>query len=230
MRYQPHLRRVRTFPDEPTARAFYRRNYQDLMSDLPDGPVLDVGCGLGDFLMFCEQDLKREAIGIDLDEENVAVCRAAGLQGVQSAAADFLAQETSYAAIVLNDVIEHLPKPEIVPLFTLMYDRLKPGGRVIVKTPNMSNPLTAGRNRYIDFTHGLGFTEESLHQVLEQAGFVDIHPAPVDIYVTRNPIANFGGRVLSRLIYAWWRFVYKVQGVPRVAILTKGLIGCGKRP
>lgn len=31
-------------------------------------------------------------------------------------------------------------------------------------------------------------------------------------------------------MYALWRFGYKVQGVPKVRVLTKGLIGCGTRP
>jgi len=229
MRYQPHLRRVRTFPDEATGQAFYRRNYSPLMRDLPEGPILDIGCGLGDFLVFCGQGLERRAVGIDLDAENAAVCQAAKLDAVQAEARDFLARPDTYAGIVLNDVIEHVAKDQIIPLLSLMHQRLVPGGRVILKTPNMANPLIAGRNRYIDITHQVGFTEESLIQVLEQAGFDDILVAPVDIYVTANPIANLGGRVLSAIMYAVWRLGYKVQGVPKVRVLTKGIMAVGTR-
>jgi SAM-dependent methyltransferase len=230
MRYSPHLQRARTFPDQATAHRYYRRNYGALLAGLPEGAVLDLGCGMGDFLTFCVQELGREARGVDLDAENVALCRSADLDVVQGSAQDFLAGPGTYAAIVLNDVIEHFSKPEIIPLLSLMRERLVPGGRVVLKTPNMSNVLTAARNFHMDFTHLTGFTEETMIYVLENAGFSDIQVGPVDIYVTGNPVANLGGRLLSGLLYALWRFGYKTQGVPKVRVLTKGLIGCGTKP
>ena len=48
---------------------------------------------------------------------------------------------------------------------------MKPGGKIFVKTGNMSNPFSL-RLRYIDFTHEVGFTEESFVQVLYIAGFL----------------------------------------------------------
>jgi len=225
--YHAHLARARTFPDQGAANRYYRRNAGPLLAGLPDGPVLDLGCGMGDFLLYCTQELGREARGVDLDAENVALCRELGLEVAQESAQECLARAAQCAAVVMNDVIEHFPKAEIIPLLSLVRERLVPGGVVLLKTPNMSNPLTAARNFHMDFTHQTGFTEETMIYVLEQAGFDGIRVEPVDIYVTRNPIANLGGRVLSALLYANWRFWYKVQGVPKVRVLTKGLIGCG---
>lgn len=230
MSYSPHLQRVRTFPDQQVANAFYGRNHAPLLTGLPDGPIVDLGSGLGEFLCFCRDVLGRPALGIDLDAENVALARQAGLEVTQEGAAEFLTRPGAYAAITMNDVIEHIPRPEIIPLVALMRERLLPGGKVLLKTPNMSNPLTAARNFHMDFTHTTGFTEETMVYVLEQAGFSDNRVEPVDIYVTGSALANAGGRLLSRLQYAQWRFWYKVQGVPRMRVLTKGLIGVGVRP
>ena len=229
MSYSPHLKRVRSFPDERAARAYYRRNYGTLMSDLPQGRVLDLGCGLGDFLVFCGADLAREAVGADRDAENVAYCREQGLDARQETAAECLARPDLYAAIVMNDVIEHIAKPEIIPLVSLIRERLLPGGKAVLKTPNMANPLTAARTFHMDLTHEVGFTEDTMVYVLEQAGFADIQVLPVDIYVTGSAVANLGGRLLSALQHAHWRLWYKVHGVPRARVLTKGLIGCGVR-
>jgi hypothetical protein len=51
-----------------------------------------------------------------------------------------------------------------------MFNTLKPGGKVFIKTPNMENPFNL-RSRYMDFSHEVGFTEHSLYEVLSTAGF-----------------------------------------------------------
>lgn len=191
--YHAHLARSRTFPDQATANRYYRRNYGALLADLPAGPIADLGCGMGDFLLYCTQELQRPAIGVDLDPENVALCRGLSLEVTRESAQDFLARPGAYAALVMNDVIEHFPKPEIIPLLSLMRERLMPGGRVLLKTPNMSNLLTAARNFHMDFTHQTGFTEETMVYVLEHAGFEDLRVLPVDIYVTGKPLATTPG-------------------------------------
>lgn len=227
--YRAHLERVRTFPDQASATRYFRRNHEPLLRNLPPGPLLDVGCGLGDFLVFCRDVMQREAKGIDLDAENVEFCRAAGLEADQADVRDFLRRPGQYSAVVLNDVIEHFSKPDILDLLSSIRLRLLSGGRLLLKTPNMSNPLTAARSLFMDVTHQTGFTEESLRQALEMTGYGEIILAPVDIYVTSNPVANAVGRALCRATYATWRIAFKVQGVPRVQVLTKGLIAVGTR-
>ena len=51
---------------------------------------------------------------------------------------------------------------------------LAEGGTVVVRVPNMSNVL-ASFGRYGDATHVTGYTEYSLMQVLDQAGFENHH-------------------------------------------------------
>lgn len=227
--YAEHLRRARTFPDEGTARRYFRRNYLPLLRDLPQGLILDIGCGLGDFLTFCRTELGREACGLDLVAENVACCRELGLEVEQADATEYLQRERPYAAVVMNDVLEHIEKPQVVPLLELIYSRLAPGGRLLIKVPNMSNLVTGTRTRYMDLTHVTGYTDETLRQVLETAGFEGIDTRPVDLYVTGNPVLNVLARAACGLQYASWRLQYRLNGVPRVRVLTKSIIAYGIR-
>ncbi|MEN6645384.1 MAG: class I SAM-dependent methyltransferase [Armatimonadia bacterium] len=225
--YSEILRRLKTFPDEATARRYFRRNYLPLLQDLPEGLLLDIGCGLGDFLHFCRTELGREVCGLDLVAENVACCRELGLEVEQADATEYLQRERPYAAVVMNDVLEHIEKPQVVPLLGLIHSRLAPGGRLLIKVPNMSNLVTGTRTRYMDLTHVTGYTDETLRQVLETAGFDEVDTRPVDLYVTGNPVLNVLARAACGLQYASWRLQYRLNGVPRVRVLTKSIIACG---
>jgi hypothetical protein len=70
----------------------------------------------------------------------------------------------------LNDVLEHIPKPDIVPTLEALRVALTTGGTLLVKVPNAANAFGLVA-RYLDFTHEIAFTEHSLRQVLVAAGF-----------------------------------------------------------
>ena len=78
-----------------------------------------------------------------------------------------------YDYIIALDLIEHLPKQRVDEFCRLLFGALKNGGSVVLRTPNMGS-LFALRSRYIDFTHEVGFTEESICQVLRDNGFSKI--------------------------------------------------------
>jgi len=225
--YHEHLQRVRTFPDAATATRFFRRNFLPLLADLPEGRILEIGCGIGEFLRFAVEVMKWDAVGVDLSAEHAAACREQGFDAVQGDAVEYLRGSGPLAAVVMNDVLEHIPCEQVLPLLSLIHERLVPAGRLVVKVPNMSNPITGGRGRFVDFTHVSGFTEESLQQVLENVGFAGVLTAPVDLYVTSNPVLNALARAACAAQHASWRLAYRLNGVPRVRVLTKGLIACG---
>jgi SAM-dependent methyltransferase len=78
----------------------------------------------------------------------------------------------AFDVIILNDVLEHFPPGRTVPVLRLLADALKTGGVLHVRVPNMSS-LLASYSMHLDITHLSGFTEHSLMQALETAGFVD---------------------------------------------------------
>lgn len=152
------------------AAADYGRQFGRFLPADPDAPILELGCGVGGFLDCCRQRGYRRVQGVDLSAEQVAFCRRRGFEQVEQAdALEYLRDSAdSFALIVMSDVLEHVPRPEVVPLLRAAARRLDPGGRLIVRVPNLSNPLNL-RTRYVDFTHESGFTQESLAQVLRMA-------------------------------------------------------------
>ena len=99
----------------------------------------------------------------------------------------------------MNDVIEHIHKNKIIPILKLIYSSLPIGGTLIIKTPNLENPFCS-YTRYSDFTHQIGFTGNSLVQVLKMSGFNDISIYP---YKKRNKMA-----INELLIMIVQKFIY----------------------
>jgi len=123
---------------------------------------------MGHFLYFLNKMGYSNFIGIDISPQQVAFVRKYITNNVILADGfDFLKEairrREHFDIIVLNDVIEHIPKVKILELLKLILNTLKPGGKVFIKTGNMWNPFNLGI-RYIDFTHETGFTEDSLYQ------------------------------------------------------------------
>lgn len=150
----------------------YAREFGPLLPDSRAAAILEVGCGVGGFLLCCRELGYTDVDGIDLSGEQVTFCHDHGFERVEQAEAlDFLSRPgRRYAAVVLSDVLEHLPRHRVVATLEAINGRLEAGGKVILRVPNMSNPLNL-RTRYVDFTHESGFTKESLAQLLRAAGF-----------------------------------------------------------
>lgn len=163
-----------------TSRAAADEAYREYLPLLPvarEARVLDLGCGGGEFLEFLRDAGFTRAEGVDRSEQQVARCHARGLAAVAHVTdtpAFLAARPTTFDAIVMNDVLEHVPKGEIVSLLRAIRSALAGGGRVVIKVPNCSNVFGLVA-RYLDFTHEVGFTEHSLRQVLVAAGY----PSPI---------------------------------------------------
>jgi 2-polyprenyl-3-methyl-5-hydroxy-6-metoxy-1,4-benzoquinol methylase len=120
-----------------------RRFKHMLLSDLRPGKLLDVGCGDGQFLhKMSQQGWKGE--GIDFDAE--AVKRGREKHGLSLIAGDFQTAEFAsgnFDAVTMTHVIEHVPDP--VACLDKCRQLLKPGGRLVVSTPNF---LSLGHQRF----------------------------------------------------------------------------------
>jgi SAM-dependent methyltransferase len=135
-----------------------------------------------------------------------------------------------YDAIILNDVIEHFTKKEAFGLFGEVFQGLKPGGRFILKTPNMGCPLYASRGRYCDFTHEMGVTEKSLESLYRASGFVNCRALGADVYTSRSALFNLAGRLCWKALKTFYRGLYRLYGHRERSVLTRVLIGVGNKP
>ena len=160
------------FRGDLAAVARKQRSYVELLRGLP-GPVLDVGCGRGEFLSL----LRAEGIpasGIELSPIAAAQCLAAGLDVVEAdAAADLPGREPGrLGGITAFQVVEHW-RPETLFAFLLSARRaVAPGGVLIAETIN-SDSLSALKAFFLDPSHVRPIPPETLHFMVGAAGFVD---------------------------------------------------------
>ena len=146
--------------------------------------ILDLGCGRGEALAVLH-GRGIAARGVDLSASMVAECHRKGLNAELGDLLEFLAgvPERRFGGIVSFHVIEHLP-PEVLDRLTrLAWRALRPGGVLILETPNPLSLVVAARNFWLDPTHKRPVHPESLKLSLELAGFdpverVDLRPFP----------------------------------------------------
>jgi len=134
-------------------------------------PVLDLGCGRGEFLALL-RDEGIEARGVDADADMVAYARGEGLDVEQADALAYLDARTDgeLGGIFLAQVVEHLPPPALVRLLELAHAKLREGGVLVAETINPLSPI-ALRNFFADLTHAQPLVPETLALLADQAGF-----------------------------------------------------------
>lgn len=204
--------------------AYFRRNYLPYFPVDKNCRVLDLGCGMGNYVYAARKCGYRDVTGVDASESVVSYCRKNGLRCVQADAQGFLkTHRGQYDVILFNDVIEHFKKEEMFEVLSLLRQALKEGGRVIIKTMNLSNPVTGAASMFLDLTHETGFTETSMRQVLLAASFQKVVIKGADIYVGPRPFIYLPWAV-SRALNVFWYLCCCLYGRTTVRIFDKNLL------
>ena len=140
--------------------------------------ILDIGCGFGFALRALRSLGYSQLRGLEASAEQAERCRVAGFEVdlAQNTAAWLATHAQQYDCVVLLDVIEHVPVIAQIDFLRAIHASLRPGGRLILTTPN-ANAILASRWRYNDYTHHSSFTEHSLFFILRNAAFgrIEIH-------------------------------------------------------
>jgi O-antigen chain-terminating methyltransferase len=139
------------------------------------GPVLDVGCGRGEFLeVLAEADVP--AYGVDLNRAMVEQNRVRGLDVRLEDAFTHLrsVEPGSLRAVAAIHVVEHLTTDQLVELLELASGALGPGGQIIIETPNPENLSVAAHSFYLDPTHRRPVPPQLLGFLIGSVGFTDI--------------------------------------------------------
>lgn len=145
-------------------------------------PILDMGCGQGIFLFGLDELGYTDLTGIDLGEAQTALARqfCPRARILQMDIREFLAAHPGRFGLIAGfDIIEHFHKEEIIPLLRLIAGALRPGGRLILQTPNGASPWV-GVVAYGDFTHEWLFTPTSLANVLASVGLTHFEARPCE--------------------------------------------------
>src|ERR1700744_355823 len=138
--------------------ALYYRNlylYPKISRNLT-GEVLDVGCGIGDFLRF-----RKNTVGTDINESIVDYCKEQGLNVVLFENGKLAFDDNSFDGVILDNVLEHITDP--TTLLTEINRVLRNGGKFIIGVPGIKGYAT-------DPDHKIYYDDENLSSV-EKYGF-----------------------------------------------------------
>jgi 2-polyprenyl-3-methyl-5-hydroxy-6-metoxy-1,4-benzoquinol methylase len=212
------------------ATRLYRKNMKPHLPLDRAARILDLGCGFGLFLDFLRSEGYKNATGVDACRTNVKICESRGHSVSRGDNQAFLEQHPQeFDCIHLNYVLEHYDKEEALRLLEAVNAGLNPAGTILIMAPNMGNPITATRNLYMDITHEVSYTEESMRQILLLAGFQHVSVYPVDQYCLSNPILNFLGGIAGQFMFAALRVIYLLNGVRTTRIYTKSLLAVARK-
>jgi SAM-dependent methyltransferase len=164
------------------------------------GRVLDVGTGRGEFLEVMRQ-AGIDAYGVDTNEASVARATERGLEAIHADALVHLAArpEESLAAVTAFQVVEHLTYPQLQELVTQSLRALRPGGLLILETPNPNNLVVGASTFYLDPTHHRPLPPALLHFVLWSHGFDPIEVRYVNPPEERLALPATAGDEVSAL-------------------------------
>ena len=161
--------------------------YHDLAEELAaQSPVLDIGCGRGEFLELL-RSFGVEATGVEIDPDLVEEGRAAGFEIALEDGVLHLASlpDGSLGAITLLQVVEHLSPQQVIDLVAIARRKLRPGGAIMIETVNPQSLYTFAHSFYLDPTHGNPVHPAYLKFLFEQAGWTKVRidwrsPPPAD--------------------------------------------------
>jgi SAM-dependent methyltransferase len=134
--------------------------------------AVDLGCGRGEFLeVLLAAGFKPK--GVDLDAGMLKACEELHLPAEKADALAFLGKLPKQSQVVVSafHVVEHISFEELQTLVSEAYRVLKPGGIMILETPNPENITVATASFYLDPTHERPIPPPLLSFIGEYAGF-----------------------------------------------------------
>jgi 2-polyprenyl-3-methyl-5-hydroxy-6-metoxy-1,4-benzoquinol methylase len=190
--------------------------------------ILDVGCGWGQCLWWLKSKGYENIVGIDVGVDQESHGQSLGLNviRVDDSKAFLENHKSEFDVILMNHVIEHVPADEGLRILKAILNSLKRGGRLVVQTPNM-NSIGANAGRYIEISHVTGYSETSLHQIMDLAGFKNIEVFGSKTTITLRPrrLAWASLQIIARLI--WKIMLISELGSDSPAVIEKNLYATG---
>lgn len=156
-----------------------RRQYLPFVTPLKDiyenAKVFDIGCGRGEWLCLMKE-MGFEVLGVDLDAGMLQDCWDRNLPVMQGDAVAYLRTLETESRVVISafHVVEHIPFEDLTAVVVESLRVLKPGGLLIMETPNPENIVVATRNFYLDPTHQRPIPPQLLAFIAEYYGFTRV--------------------------------------------------------
>lgn len=161
------------------SRAFIKNRlevYLPFLAPLPNllncNLAVDLGCGRGEWLELLGEH-GYTAMGVDIDDAMLAACRERGLQVITGDALSYLKSlaNDSVAIVSAFHVVEHIAFEDLQTLLIEAKRVLRPGGLLILETPNPENLAVGACHFYLDPTHIRPIPPDLLGFATEHADF-----------------------------------------------------------
>jgi 2-polyprenyl-3-methyl-5-hydroxy-6-metoxy-1,4-benzoquinol methylase len=119
------------------------KSFDELLPNLENKKIIDIGCGTGRYFTFFHQSGASELVGIDVGENLLRIAKQlCPSVKVILASADVLPFPNEHFDVVLSmGLLEHFEDPQ--PILREWVRILKCSGFLILETPNMLNPIFA---------------------------------------------------------------------------------------
>ena len=162
-----------------------RRQRDDVALFRALAPVVDLGCGRGEFLELLQEE-GIEACGVEGNANVVRECRDKGLDVVHGDLVAFLQEREagSLGGVFAAQVVEHLPPPVLGALLAQAHRTLRSGGLLVIETPNVASALAFHDVFIRDLTHERPLHPDTLRFLAAAAGFSEVR------IQMRNPVSE----------------------------------------
>jgi SAM-dependent methyltransferase len=148
------------------------------------GKILDIGCSIGHFISLDPGRVE----GIEVDNSAIEIGRSKGynIKKVNLDKEKIPYPKDYFSGIYCSHVIEHLDSP--LNLMEECYRVLKPGGKIILRTPNYPKY----KKFWADYTHKRPIIKETLKRLSEDVGFSKYRiysPLPLGVLLRKGVIS-----------------------------------------
>jgi len=221
MSYLDYLKSITTKTDFARKEEYVEYNFKRYIPGKKKNQIsiLEIGPGLGEAISYFNKtginqiDIVDNSIEVIDYLKNKFLIRNAYYQNVLS-----LDQKLgNYDLILLTQVLEHVQKKDSILWLQLLYKHLNKDGTILITVPNMANPLGL-YNRYYDFTHETGYTENSLRELVSQSNLDNVSVVFHEFAIPPVSAVNLMRIALQKILMLVFKLIYMVNGsvIPQI--------------
>jgi SAM-dependent methyltransferase len=208
----------------------YRYYLRGWMPQDPNSAIAELACGTGKLLYFFRQLGYANLHGVDISLDQIERAREVVPNVALGNALNWLGDRAgAFDLVVALDLIEHFRRDEALRFLDLCFTALRPGGRLILQTPNADSPFGT-HLRYGDLTHEWIFGVNLLHRLMRRSGFDGIEARDL------GPVP-WGYSPLSTVRWMIWQVIRSglqvwniAESGARMPVLTRAFLISAQRP